>query len=368
MDRKTAVNFLRKKYFVLSKYMALSFFVFFTAALVLKFPTEAGEGIVSGINLCLYTLIPSLYPFMLISNFCAEAGVLPGDNKVVDFITKKLFALPGKCASVILFSLVGGLPVGVKMAQTLFQKGMITERQGKRLMLFCVNPGPAFVISYVGATLYRSEKTGLILYVSIIASSLILGILSRFVFPDEAESKTSETVQYESCVTALKNSVTKSSRNLFEISSWVIAFSCVLVLAEKIVSNGELLFLLRCMLEITTGCKNAAAVLSVPAVAGVIGFSGVCAHFQLWTSFSSVGLRYKYFFVSRTVNAALSILICKALTTLFVVEVETIAIGVRPSAADNSASAIVSVMTVLMSALFLIGDNYTVRKNKGVKF
>ncbi len=368
MDCKKNLNFLRKKYFVLSKYMTLSFFAFFTAALVLKFPSEAGEGIVSGINLCLYTLIPSLYPFMLISNFCAEAGILPGDNKVVDFIMKKLFALPGKCAAVILFSLVGGLPVGVKMAQTLFQKGMITEKQGKRLMLFCVNPGPAFVISYVGNSLYKSEKTGLILYVSIIISSLILGVLSRFIFPNEAVSKISESVHYESCGTALKNSVTKSSRNLFEISSWVIAFCCVLVLVEKIISNQGMLFISRCLLEITTGCKNAASALSVPAVAGVIGFSGVCAHFQLWTSFTSVNLSYKYFLVTRIVNGALSILICKVLTTLFIVEVETIAIGVRPSSADNSASAIVSVMTVLMSALFLIGDNYTVRKNKGGNF
>ncbi len=343
-------------------YISVFFLLFFAAVMVLIYPAQASEGISEGLRLCLENLIPSLYPFMVISNVFVEADLISGENRLVTYIMKKLFALPGKCAAVIFFSFLGGFPVGVKMTHCLFNKGVITEKQGRQLMLFCVNPGPAFVISYVGSSLYGSEKIGFLLYCSVIISSLITGVFSRFLFEGDYNEAVPEKKKPTALTVAFQKSVHNTLQSIMEISAWVLVFSCILSILEKLRLSYGIQLMAESLLEVTSGCRNGADTLSLPSLAGIISFGGLCVHLQLWSSLNAVGLSYKLFLASRIISAGISIVVCRLLMGIFVIDVETIAIGVRPETVSNSASAIVSILTVIMSVLFLIGDNYIIQR------
>lgn len=62
----------------------------------------------------------------------------------------------------------------------LVERGDITREEGKRMLRFCVNGGPAFIISAVGAGLMGQPVYGFMLYGAHIAAALILGIAGRF--------------------------------------------------------------------------------------------------------------------------------------------------------------------------------------------
>lgn len=352
----------RKNYtFFALKYILFSFGVFFTAFILLRFPEKAGRGVSDGINLCIYTLIPSLFPFTVLANFCAEAGFTGGKSKFLGKITNFVFALDAECASVIFFSLIGGLPVGAKMTQSIYEKGIITKKQAQRLLLFCMNPGPAFAVSYVGSRLFSSKKIGVIIYLSVILSSLLLGFLTRFVFDGNSESSFSVRGKESSLSEAFYTATVKSGKTLFEVCAWVVLFSCVSELTEKFVlGEGSLLFL-QSITEMTKGCKIASESLGIPAVAGIIAFGGICAHFQVSSAILKVKLPYKYFLISRIVASGFAVIICKSLLCVFPAVSETISIGTKPAGSESPTSFFLSVMMILMSVLFLIGDDYRIK-------
>ena len=62
----------------------------------------------------------------------------------------------------------------------MYETKQISLNQARRMSLFCVGAGPAFLITAVGTVLLGNTKLGIILLVSQLISGLILGIISRF--------------------------------------------------------------------------------------------------------------------------------------------------------------------------------------------
>ncbi len=358
------VNFNKASIFVI-RYAISTFFLFTVAFILLRFPDCSAQGVKNGIDICLTALVPGLYPFMILTNLYISSKAAEMRFSPVDRICRFIFRLPGCCAAVIFFSLIGGLPIGAGMSAQLYERGLISKEQCGRMICFCVNPGPAFVISVVGLSALKSQKTGILIYVSLILSSLIIGIVSRF-FGSEAETyKNSPVKEFSSeRKSIVENAVIKSSKSIFAVCAWVVAFSC---LSEMIInlgfSDGTNNFLM-CVTEITKGSLVASENYPVPVVAAVIGFGGICGHFQLLRYVNAAELRYKYFLVSRVINSGLSAVICGLLLKIFPVAEETFSMGVKPERGELSGSVILSVLMIIMAALFILGDDYRVIRKK----
>ena len=123
---------------------------------LLCYPAASVEGVKEGIGICTNVLIPSLFPFLLISHLFVESGALCFRNKIVSWFMRVFFALPGSAFPIILLSFIGGFPVGAILIKNAYEKGAINESEGQRMLLFCVNPGPAFTFITVGSNTNQS--------------------------------------------------------------------------------------------------------------------------------------------------------------------------------------------------------------------
>ena len=352
-------------FFFVVRYSAAAFLIFALAFALLKFPEKSASGVRNGIDLCLDALVPTLYPFMILTNVFVNSGIIERTPAFIAKIMNRLFRLPGECASVIFFSMIGGLPIGAKMTQKLYANNTITADQGQRMLYFCVNPGPAFVISTVGYYMLGSEKIGLIIYLSLIAASLTLGVITRFIAKNEdlVQKNSSDDIYSKNIFQA---SVSDASKSIISICSWVVAFSCITEMIEKLNVSQTTKIFLQCITEMTNGSRIASENFSVPIIAGVIGFSGVCAHFQLMDSIVALKMKYKYFLVGRIINGSIATVYCSLLLKWFPVANETFSAGIKPSERGMSASFLVSAMMIIMAILFIIGDDYSIkRKGKG---
>ena len=151
-----------------------------TAGLGLSlYPETASQGAAAGLDVCLSVLVPSLFPFLVLSVFLVRSGASSLLGRILEKPTRLLFRLPGCCAPVILMGMIGGYPVGARGAASLLRTGDVTEEEARRLTLFCVNAGPAFVLSAVGARFLHSARAGGILLASSLTASLLLGLLLR---------------------------------------------------------------------------------------------------------------------------------------------------------------------------------------------
>lgn len=144
--------------------------------LFLGYPNAMATGISRGLSICSAVIIPTLYPFMLLAGLLANSPLCRRPGQWMTALTRRLFGLPGCCGSAILLSLVGGYPAGAIAIAGLRQRGQITEEETRRMTAFCVNGGPGFVVSTVGAGLMGSVRAGLMLYGAQAAVSVGMGM------------------------------------------------------------------------------------------------------------------------------------------------------------------------------------------------
>lgn len=366
-ERISCISFkLRNNLFVF-EYIVFIFVVFTAAFCALKFPETASKGVYDGMMLCLKNVVPSLFPFMIVSSVIAQSGLTYKLSGVLSPLMNAVFRQPGAAFSVIVLSQIGGFPVGASLIKQLYEKGELTEEQGQRLMVFCINPGPAFVMSYIGSSLLNSLQAGVIIYISVVASSLILGFFTRFFADFTPTEKQIKKDGFASPSEIFVRSVKSASKTMLSVCSWVVVFSCIeqLLLLLKL-SQGEQLFL-SILLEVTNGCKNAVGLLPLPAIAGAIGWCGVCIHFQVMDTIIKVRLKLKYFLATRVLNAAIAMLISHILFKIFPVSVAVSALR-KAELEPTSSGLMISVCLIIMCLLVIIGDNTTIiLKRKGLQ-
>lgn len=293
------------------------FILFFIVVVVIKAESSA-EGAKYALEMCAGTVIPSLFPFMIISSYLLKSDLFSSLGQKGEKVCRCLFDLPKESGVIFLMSLIGGFPVGAKMISDCVKNGKLTSNQGKRMLLFCVNPGPAFVINIVGVFMLGSKKAGVIILTSLCASSFVSGIASR-VFKKDEEI----TVKYKKVTSygILYESVNDSIKSMISICAWIVIFGAIQFIINDISLPQNAKLWLAMVSEVTNGCRIAASEFPLPITAFILGWSGFSVHAQIMQYVSSVGLRYKYFFVARMINAAMSFGVSSVLFKLFPCEV-----------------------------------------------
>lgn len=307
---------------VLNKNFLSIIAIFTSCYLLFSMPHAVGTGIKSGLSICFYTILPSLFPFMVLSSYIIKSDVLLPLYNALAPITRFLFKQNNCSVSVIFMGLIGGFPVGTKMTALLYENGRITKNQAQRLCMFCVNGGPAFVITAVGVGMLGSSKAGVIMFISLCLSSIILGIISRF-FDDKGDIKSSNKNYAQSPLLALSSSVSDNVNATLSICAWVILFSALTECFRQINLDEPVFTALVSFLEVTQGCTQTAKSFSLPVITAIIGFGGFCVHCQVYAFIRATELKYIRFFTGRVINGALAALICYLLLMIFPVSIET---------------------------------------------
>ncbi len=272
------------------------------------FSLDAKNGAKNGLALAEGVIVPSLLPLLIIFNLTIKTGAGTVIEKLFSPVTEKIFRLPKSTSSSIIFGLIGGYPTGAILTNTLYDNGDIDNETAKRLLRFNVNGGIGFIITAVGTVMLKSEKAGLILFISTTISSLLIAFISSFRYDKIKHSD----ISYISIPIgeALNESVEVSIKSVLNISAYIIFFSAL---------NEMISFPQRIMpfVEITNGIVNNHKLFSLPEIAFLLAFAGFCIHFQLLTIIKKIEMKYFDFLFWRIIHALLSFLICKIILHFF---------------------------------------------------
>lgn len=147
------------------------------AAVLLFCSPAVGEGIRRGLAVCAGVMIPSLFPFLILSDFVAhtQAGrMLEGP---LGGIARRLYRCPAELAPAILMSWIGGYPAGARVLAGMVERGSLSREDAEATLSFCVNSGPAFLVAVVGTGVFGSPGWGLFLFACQLAAGLLTGRL-----------------------------------------------------------------------------------------------------------------------------------------------------------------------------------------------
>lgn len=158
----------------------LSVFAALCALFVLIFASSrVVESAAAGLRLCWELILPSLFPFFVVSALLSRLGFPALAGKRLASLAKRLFRVSGVGATALFIGLTGGYPLGASYLAELEEQGALEPEEAGRLLGFCNNSGPAFLVGAVGAGVFHSTRVGLLLYAAHALAAILAGILLR---------------------------------------------------------------------------------------------------------------------------------------------------------------------------------------------
>lgn len=147
---------------------------------LLLWPKEVINAGQDGLELCGSVIVPSLFPFFVLSTLIVGLGLAEYPGRLLHRIMWPLFRVNGNCVSALVLGLIGGYPVGAKTTAELYRGGLCSKTEAERLLGFCNNSGPAFLLGVVGAGVFGSAQVGILLCLIHIAAAILVGLVFRF--------------------------------------------------------------------------------------------------------------------------------------------------------------------------------------------
>lgn len=256
----------------------------------------AAESALNALELCLKTLIPSLFPLFVVSGMLVpslKGARIPG--------LSRLLGIPEGSGGIFLLGCAGGFPVGAACIAQAVETGGISKTDAERMLGFCSFCGPSFLFGVIAAVLSTGEALALFLI------QLETALLTAAFWPghsDDSYHPASESV-------SLTESVTRSMGSMSAVCAWVVLAGVVAGFLKRWLfpllpqTMGTLL---TGLLELTTG------VFSLPAdneslrfvlCAVFVCFGGVSVLLQIRGLAGPAGLRMSACVAQKSIQAVL---------------------------------------------------------------
>lgn len=318
----------------------LTILIFAIMTLIILSPKRYTEGTVSGLKLFFFSVLPGLFPFMLLTKILTELGLLFKFCKKLDKLSFKLFGTPGVSFYAFFMSIISGYPIGAKIISDLYEKKLISEKDAKKMCVFCTTSGPIFVIGTVGTIMFNSFKFGIILFASHILSSFLLGVIFNIFSKNKQNfNKNCKELQFFKNENIIGNCVSETINSLFLVGAYITIFYLLTELLENIgaiqiltnaispilsklnidTSLGQ--GLIYGILEVTRGAKTLSAFpqkMSLILTSGIISFSGLSIIFQSMAFLKKAKIKTQTFIFVKFVHSFLSMILCYLLCLIFI--------------------------------------------------
>lgn len=307
----------------------ITILLLFFNAIMLIFPKEILTGARSGLLQWYNNVLPSLFPFMVFTSMLIYAKFPLRLGKILSPLCRGLFKVSGEGGFAIVTGLMAGCPLGAKTVCDLYREKMITQSEAQRLLVFCNNTGPLFLIGAVGEGMLGEPSVGVKILAVQYLSALIMGI-GTGVFARKEKTVTSlcrNDLSTEMCA-AFSASVSSAVSSITLVGGFITLFS---VIGSILTSSGIMHFLslpfiwsgfdegtsraVICgILEITNGMSRLTAdSFSLPVACALSAWGGLSIHAQSAAFITSSGLSVKKYILGKALQAAIAFITAPSL-------------------------------------------------------
>ncbi|MDR2558302.1 MAG: hypothetical protein LBC86_01975 [Oscillospiraceae bacterium] len=222
--------------------------------------------IVRSIETCLYTIIPALFGFMVISSYLLRSGLYRILFKPLYLILRCVIRLNEEEFGIFLLSLFGGYPVGAKLAAE--------NKLTRNILPYCYCPSPGFVISTAGFGLFSNSRAGLAVYLSNVLACVILSVLLNIRRKDITDEKSRPPLQ----LNAFTPAVMSAGSALFPVCAVIVAFGVIKGTLQFIGIESTIIF---AVLEISSISQFVPNPVFLPFIAALFSTGGLCILMQI---------------------------------------------------------------------------------------
>lgn len=278
---------------------------------MIAFPQSSVAAVNKALNLCITSVVPALFPFFVCSSLLVSLGMAEFGSRFLSGIMKPVFGINGSGAVALVLGIISGYPVGADCAVNLYNSGKITKREAERLIGFCNNSGPLFIIGTVGFCISGSAALGGILYIIHITSAVATGVvLSRLIKEDNTVNPTVISEKQKrsvKIVSAFGDAVSKSVVTILNVCGFVVFFA----VAESTIPEFFAHPFVNGLLEITGGINDISKMnmdfaLKISLISMFLAFSGLSVFLQVASIAADSDLEMRYYALGKFIQGIIA--------------------------------------------------------------
>lgn len=326
--------------------------MFLLIALFILDPAVCKTGVSGGIILSSRVIIPSLYPFTVCVLFLMRSG-LTEKSAFLSPVTRRLFGLDAYSFLIMLFSFVGGYPVGAKLINAAVEDGRLSPDDGGNMLCYCVNAGPAFIMAAVGSGMLGSGQIGAILLASHVLSSLILCFLLKLAGKNPKTTGAGKSVRLSVADNFVSSAADAASATL-GICAFIIFFSAV---NAYMGAYSDVLPVLRPLSFLTEVTSAVSRTRNIYLISFLLGFAGVCIWGQVLTVAKRVRINLPLFLLFRIFHGLLGFCITAVLIRLLHPEYPVFAAATGGSSGIRVTGTGTGISLMILGLMLLISLN-----------
>lgn len=277
MEAKKKEKHRKREIAALFESVAFTALIFLTA---IFFSDELSDYVAAGLKISVRVIIPSVFPFLVLTDASVRFIRFERIGRLRRLF-ERAFHINGAALPVFVCGVLCGFPLGAKLALTMYENGKISKCECERLMAFANNASPGYVICAVGLGMRGRITDGVVLYISMITSSVLVGILSGI---NKHKSSNSNFISWQKY--SFSGSVKSAASVCLNITGFVTVFSIAVGFVDEVVHSEIVKAFIVPFMEI----GNAALYLSdlcilpdgltLALTAFSISFSGLCVSAQ----------------------------------------------------------------------------------------
>ena len=297
------------------KFYLYTILAFLLTIIILSFPADCLSLSLNGLNLWFERMIPTLFPFMVLSGVMIRMNLTSSFVKILKPVIGRIFQLSDSCIYGIIIGFLCGFPMGAHVTAQLYTQKQINKSEASLLLSFCNNIGPVYFLSFVLPTL---KLNGAIPYLfAMYGLPLLYGLFLRYTIYSKKVTKMHIQTSHGTSVpllSALDESIFNSLYSIAKLGGYMIFFNLLFifpVLASRIFPLPDsvsscLTGSIGCLLEITGGIgilKNRAPLW----VLCVIPFGGLSCIVQTYSMIRDTDLSVSEYVMHKMILTAITV-------------------------------------------------------------
>ena len=330
-------------------------------ALLLFNGENLSEGIRKGLNLCSFSVIPALFPFMALSVFICK-------SKAADFFAEflkpvaKFLKIPSSCAGILPAAIFGGYPAAAKCINDYVIEEKLDRKSGAKMLCYFVNAGPSFLIGAIGTGAFGSLKIGFLLFAAQFLSSFIIAAVISFFSKNPKNQGYSSPFPRKSNASCAVESIISAAESCFRMCAFIIIACGVLEIAFygktfSMLSSPLAKSVFSGIFEVTAGvfsCREIGGFGAIITAGAIASFSGISVILQVAAVTEESKIPLFPFILSRFFHTGITAALIRFFLLFFGGDVSAFAFKGGNYEAVLSASAPAAVSLLCMASLFLL--------------
>lgn len=277
---------------------------------MLLFPKAVFNGAAEGLLLWFQIVFPTLFPFMVITNLLMETGGLDTISRILYRPFRTLFRVSEDGSFAVLAGFLCGYPMGAKVTADLLRAGRITREEGQYLLSFCNNASPVFIVNFIVWKTFGKDRLAFPTLLILTAAPILLSFVfrrfylgKRKAFPKVVPDTLPLRKRFD--FSMLDACMMNSFEGIVKVGGYIILFSVLIALFEKVPGKQPFLTAALPLLEMTNGILmlrhgTDSFLICYPCVSALTAFGGLCSAAQTRCMIQDTELKLLPYFLQKT--------------------------------------------------------------------